>query len=456
VNFSEIFNSYIRTIGCTSKEISVVSGLSVAQISKYKNGKRTPRQDSIQLKALANGLSILAENNGINLDKKEILLCLTDAIKNRSNNSDIISENFEQIVLQLKINMSDLASFMNYDASFLSKIKSSDRHPADSDAFCRDVGNFIAKRYQNRDGRVLLSATFGGNPEQYKDEKVTVERVYRFLTSEQTPPYEVIESFLTSVNKSVTASESRNIPFKIPSIPKPISKTKFYFGISGMKSAEADFFRYTILSSSKKPVFIHSDMGMSEVDDKQEEKLTQAVRMLISKGIQLTLIHNINRPIEEMLTGIKVWLPFYMTGMVSSYYFDELLSTDYPQILCTSGVAAMQGEGISNEQDSSIFLVTTNKDQLDYFNKKRDYMLSRATPLIKIFSSANEADYLAFVKNSMTESGIYEMKKDTFPNISFTVNSGKWVSINSTVSDPIHFTVFNKKLINAIEIFLKN
>jgi hypothetical protein len=67
----------------------------------------------------------------------------------------------------------------------------------------------------------------------------------------------------------------------------------------------------------------------------------------------------------------------------------------------------------------------------------------------------NEKDYDAFVKTDSNKAVIYEISKEEFPNISFTVNRDKWISINRTVSDPLHFVVFNKKLIDSIEVFLK-
>ncbi len=456
MNFSQTLNAYIKAVGCTSKELSQVSGISVSQISKYKNGKRTPRENSEQVKALARGLYLLAEKKEVKIEHEEIIDSFSNASRKKNDSLDIFSENFRFLIKQLKINMSDLSSFMNYDPSFLSKIKNSSRYPSNINSFCTEMGRFIAKRFNNPDGRMALISVFGGTEDKYREESEIIECVQSFLTTKQTPSNELIGTFLSSLNKTVVAQSKRATPVRLPSIPKTLGRTKYYFGLRGMQSAEADFFRTTILSSSKKSVFIHSDMGMNEVDGEQKQKLTEAVEMLISKGISLIMIHNINRPINEMLMGLEVWIPLYMTGMVSSFYFDELLSSDFPQILCTSGVAALQGECISTNQEASTFLVTTNKNQLEYYFKKRDYMLSRAMPLIKFYSSENEEEFNSFIKNSVSDSKVHEIRKKEFPNISFTVNSGKWISINRIVSDPIHFVVFNKRLIKAIDVFLKN
>ena len=46
MKLSEKLNEYIETLGCTAKDISGVSGLSEATISRYRAGGRVPEIDS--------------------------------------------------------------------------------------------------------------------------------------------------------------------------------------------------------------------------------------------------------------------------------------------------------------------------------------------------------------------------------------------------------------------------
>jgi hypothetical protein len=39
--------------------------------------------------------------------------------------------------------------------------------------------------------------------------------------------------------------------------------------------------------------------------------------MLMKKGIRLEVIHDLDRPFEEMMYGLESWIPLYMTGQVS-------------------------------------------------------------------------------------------------------------------------------------------
>ena len=69
MDFSEQLNNYISEIDCSSKELSDISGLSPAVISRYRSGERTPGIRSEQLNSLVEGLYKLYVNKNINLSK---------------------------------------------------------------------------------------------------------------------------------------------------------------------------------------------------------------------------------------------------------------------------------------------------------------------------------------------------------------------------------------------------
>ena len=56
MTFCEQLNKYIEQVDCTSQELVNASGLSSTVISRYRNGDRSPRIKSKQLKQLADGL----------------------------------------------------------------------------------------------------------------------------------------------------------------------------------------------------------------------------------------------------------------------------------------------------------------------------------------------------------------------------------------------------------------
>ena len=61
MKLSEKLNEYIEILDCTAKEISSLSGLSEATISRYRAGGRVPETDSEAFEQLCEAIAFLAE-----------------------------------------------------------------------------------------------------------------------------------------------------------------------------------------------------------------------------------------------------------------------------------------------------------------------------------------------------------------------------------------------------------
>lgn len=224
----------------------------------------------------------------------------------------------------------------------------------------------------------------------------------------------------------------------------------------GRKQAEAEFLKGTLLSKSSEPIFFYSDLPISDIgkDEAFKQKWVMAMAMLLKKGLHLNMIHNINRPIDEMLLGLESWIPVYMSGAISPYYFENPPSSLFYGSHCTSGSFALSSECLKNNEENSRFYLTTKKEELEYYKEKSKYLLSKAKPLMEIFNESDEKKFKEFMKKQKG-CKIEVIKKDTFNNIDFTINKDNWIIINKKTSPQIHFVIYNAKLIKALEEFLK-
>lgn len=72
-----------------------------------------------------------------------------------------------------------------------------------------------------------------------------------------------------------------------------------------------------------------------------------AIAMTLKKGLHLNIIHNLDRPFNEMMLGLESWIPIYMTGQVSPYYLKGIPNSTYCHFNYVSGTVALTGECIS-------------------------------------------------------------------------------------------------------------
>ena len=90
------------------------------------------------------------------------------------------------------------------------------------------------------------------------------------------------------------------MPTELPEMPS----AQRYYGLEAFKQAELDFITSVLLSNSAQPVKMCTDMPMSDmaVDMDFGRKWMTGLALLMKKGIRLEVIHDLDRPFEELDT----------------------------------------------------------------------------------------------------------------------------------------------------------
>ena len=119
MEFSNILNKYIAILNCTAKELSEESKIDRTLISKYRNGQRKPKADSLQLDNLITGIYNISINKGINLNIEIIKKELESSLTINEINFEVFRNNFNFIISELNISIMDFASKYDIDTSFV-------------------------------------------------------------------------------------------------------------------------------------------------------------------------------------------------------------------------------------------------------------------------------------------------------------------------------------------------
>ena len=410
MTFSEQLNKYIKQIECSSKELVNASGLSTSVISRYRRGDRTPSLKSKQLEQLTDGLYKLSLTREMNITKEEIYTALSDTLNDISIDFEQLSKNFNELVTTLNINVAELSRLSSYDASFLSRIRTGNGNPSHPKDFATAVCNFIMKKYTSDDDKKAVALLINSTLEELENNLNYFNKLFNWFTTNSTPSHNYIDDFLTNLDKFDLNEYIKAIHFdemKVPFVPfyKAISKT--YYGIEEMKKGELDFFKATVLSKNSEPIFMCSDMPMEDMAQDVEfgKKWMFAIAMTLKKGFHLNIIHNLDRPFNEMMLGLESWIPIYMTGQVSPYYFKGLQDNIYCHFNYVSGTVALFGECINGYHNKGKYTLTTNKNDISYYKTKSKILLNKATPLMEIYKKENKNLYSSFITASINVRG---------------------------------------------------
>lgn len=406
MKFSEQLNLYLSDLKCTSKKLSEISGISESVISRYRSSERTPSTDSAQLLKLCQSLEELyleQENNKIS--KEDILKSFRACIeKDDGFNYEAFSKNLSSIIEFLKINISDMAKYTVFDASHISRIKNGKSRPSEPLEFCKKVSVYIADKFFGSEAEEKLKILLNIKESDGISKAELQKGVYNFLAesaqSEEKP--DQIAEFLKNLDNFNLDDYIKAIKFdelKVPQLPFYKTKSGNYFGLDGMKEGELNFFKATVLSKSNEDIFMCSDMPMEDMAEDLEfgKKWMFAIAMSLKKGLHLNIIHNLDRPFNEMMLGLESWIPIYMTGQISPYYLKEVKNSVYCHLNYVSGKCALTGECIKGHHAQGKYYLTSNSAELEYFRQKSEFLLKAANPLMEIYDEKSENKFKAFL-----------------------------------------------------------
>lgn len=401
MRFCEQLNFYIEKLDCTAKELSERSGLSSSTLSRYRSGERVPEGSGEGMESLCRAIFEMLESIDASVTpeniKNSFLSCSDVLTVDRAE----FLKKFDSAVVALDFNVSEMCPFVNYDASSLSRFRSGSRQPADPIKFADGTAEFIFELIRDdREKREKAAGLFGCEEDMLctKESVVKICRSWLLFGKREE---DRVGGFLEKLDEFDLNEYIKAIKFdslKVPSLPFQLPTSKKYYGLKAMMDSELDFLKATVLSKSDESVIMYSDMPMGEMakDSEFPKKWMFGMAMMLKKGLCLKQIHNLDRSFEDMMLGLESWIPMYMTGQISPYYFENADSGVFLHLLKVSGAAALSGEAINGFHSDGKYYLTKSKDELVYFKKRAEQMLSRARPLMDIYRADREEEYLSF------------------------------------------------------------
>ena len=410
MTFSEQLNAYISELNCTAKELTDVSGLSASVLSRYRTGSRVPTTDSEQFMQLVQGIATIANERGYSeFTVEKIQKTLEDCLQDATFPYELFQINFDTLLTSLSINVADLSHFLNFDSSYISRIRNGQRRPSNPQDFAQNVSKYIAGHCSESD-KVTIAKLVQCTTDEINNDSLCRDKIVHWLLNEQFEKKDVVLPFLSKLDEFDLNEFIRSIHFdelKVPSVPFQLPTSKNYYGIDEMCEGTLDFFKATVLSKSKEDLIANDDTPMADKANGTDfmKKYIFAVALTLKKGLHIHFIHNINRPFEEMMMGLEGWIPMYMTGQISPYYLKDVHNKLFGHFLFSGGAAALSGECIMDYHQNGKMYLTKNKTEMSYYRQRALDILSKASPLMDIYRIESKDAFFSFVERDIVTPG---------------------------------------------------
>ena len=420
MDFKKLLDDYMKQLDCTAKDLAENSGLSAATISRYRSGDRIPEDGTENFDRLINGIVSIAENKKIpDITVQSVSEAFSPYVRN---NVDIahLQKNFHTLLTAVPMNISDLARFLNFDPSYISRIRNGQRQPANPTEFARKISIFVTKHFQTAEQKAIISSLINCPVEELSNYTDFQDRMTNWLLTGAGAVKDSMTVFLEKLDEFNLDEYIHSIHFnelKVPSVPFQIPISRTYWGIKEMMESELDFLKATVLSKSTASVIMYSDMPMKEMakDPEFPKKWMFGMALMLKKGLHLYQIHNLDRSFDEMMLGLESWIPMYMTGLISPYYLKNVQNNTFLHLLKVSGSAALSGEAITGYHENGKYYLTKSRREVEYYQRRAEELLKNADSLMDIYRSEREAELNTFLISDTRKSGKRRSIRSTLP-----------------------------------------
>ena len=411
MNFQECLNNYIIQIRCNGKELARNSEISETVISRYRKGERTPYADSEYLKKLSDGIIKTAVEKGIrDFQWDKVFQTLRESLEDDRDEPVFNSQKLDILLRELDINISRIAAFLHYDPSYLSKIRTGRRNPAHQQQFVEKVCEYVIANYKDEQDRKKVVYLIQCNEDELADSSSYRRKLREWFNSSMPDGVDYVSAFLRKVDSFNLDDYIRAIhfdSFKVPKVPFQLPVSRHYYGLKEMREGELDFLKHTVLSKSMKPLYICSDMPVEDMaaDEDFAKKYMFGLAMVLKKGLHIHIIHDVERPMKDMMLGLENWVPLYMTGQISPYYLKGVQNRVYSHLHYCSGQVAMTGDCISGHHDLAHYYLTSRKEEVSISQKNMEFLLKKAHPLMDIYREERKKELHASLLENAGKEG---------------------------------------------------
>jgi|GEM_PF-511031 len=293
-----------------------------------------------------------------------------------------------------------LADALSVDPSLISRWRTGEREPADDSRYIPLIGEFFAHQARQDFQRVALLELTGYHLEDKNvDEATIASYIIRWLANESKISIESIELLLDSIgNIGETATRYKEMP-----LPKEetgqLVQAQVFNGKDGLRAATRKILLQAVASDqAHKRLLLYSDERLDWILENQDflKEWVSLMHLCIQKGTKIKIIHTLSRDSNEMAMAVQQWLPFYMTGAITSYYYPRKRDDMFNHTsFVLEGIAKISSTHVRGESEETInYVYITEPNLVEEAAQSFAVQLNLCKPLVRAFTGKKTRQYI--------------------------------------------------------------
>ena len=207
----------------------------------------------------------------------------------------------------------------------------------------------------------------------------------------------------SSMNQMMSSiSDAHQLPNFIHPVSAPpaldlnLPTVSFYYGNDGKRQAVELFLMDVCACDPVPPLLLYSSEEFDWLyeDPAFSRRWAALLIQYISRGGTIKMIHTINRNSSEMLIALQKWVPLYMSGAITPYYYPKLRDrVSRRTLFIAQGHAAITANSIRQNTDGALNALICDKAAVQALELEFSHYLALCRPLMNIFTVQERASF---------------------------------------------------------------
>jgi hypothetical protein len=315
-----------------------------------------------------------------------------------------------------------LARNIALDASFISRLRRGVRTPVENAEYIPAMARYFSRICNSDYQKAALFEAIKNSSSIKPHQSENMETLLLNWLLEKTPDHQgSIDDFLKEVagfhfkKPAPAAKEAAAL-----NVPELLKDVEIFYGVEGKRTAVLHFLSLVLQNKTPQTLLLYSneDMRWMSEDPEYFARWTALMFQILKNGNRIKIIHTINRDFNEMLTGIKGWVPIYMTGAIEPYYCPRTRDNIFRRTLFIAPqTAAVTSSSVRDGIENTVNLLFTRQKALLALQSEFHDFLALCRPLMHIFNPLNQGDYLEILAEFEAEKSDTILKTNTLSHI---------------------------------------
>lgn len=234
------------------------------------------------------------------------------------------------------LNNSRLAREIRIDPSLVSRWRNGSRLPSPRSGHLESLSRYfsslvsedidpVLRRHLSLEGGVTLTEALMDWLQEGIDHQMPAEHPHR-----PEDRFRLASHVVTNIGEMISSPFQVPAPppdpLDIPNLPPgdPVD-CHLYRGRAGKRAASLRLLSLTLASPSSRELFLTSEddlLWMTE-DPRFLPLWADLLRRVLEAGHRITIIHVVNRKMEEIISILRHWVPLHLTGKIRSFYYPK-------------------------------------------------------------------------------------------------------------------------------------